>query len=105
VDLPLVDAPLLQLVAEHEGEGVVVPVAGGVRQWTCARYDPTAIVAARRLVDGGERSLRALAREGDVAVVEIAESEWAALAPRNVFFDIDTEADARRLGIDLPTRP
>ena len=105
VDLPCVEAPLLRLIAEHVGDGVVVPISGGVRQWTCARYDRPAIAAARRLVDRGERSLRALAQEGDVAVVEIAESEWAAVAPNDAFFDIDTEADARRLGIDLPTKP
>jgi molybdenum cofactor guanylyltransferase len=102
VDLPLVDAPLLALLAGHDVPGVVVPVAAGERQWTCARYDGSAVSAARDLLDRGVRSLRALVQE--VAIVEISEAEWRVVAPSDSFVDVDTAADAQRLGIDLPTR-
>ena len=100
VDLPLVDEPLLRLLAGHPGADTVVPDADGRLQVACARYGSDALVRANELVAAGERSLQALL----AAVVHdvLPEAEWRLVAPPDVFADVDTPADAAALGITLP---
>ena len=101
VDLPFVDAGLLELVARHGRPGAtVVPVAGGVAQPLCARYGPAALDDVAGLVDDGRRSLRALL---DATPYEtLAEREWRAVAPAYALDDVDTPEEAVRMGLEWP---
>jgi hypothetical protein len=65
----------------------------------CARYGGYALLAAESLVAGGIRALHELLDVIEYAVIH--ESEWQDVAPADAFVDIDTPADAARLGIDL----
>ena len=103
VDLPRVEPPLLRLVAGTETDGIAVPLAGDREQWVCARYGPRALERAHELLATGTRSLHALAAE--VPVVRIDAPEWRRVAPPDAFADVDTAADANRLGISLDPTP
>jgi len=100
VDLPLVDEALLCWLRDRPGEPTAVPAVDGRLQPVCARYGPDALVAAESLVTGGLRALHALfdVVEHDV----ITESEWQQVTTADSFTDVDTPADAARLGITLP---
>jgi len=98
VDLPFVDARLLELLANHPAAESVIPVAGGMRQSCCARYAPAALVAAADLVERGERAMHALLSA--VPVVEITEPEWRAVARADALADLDTPEDLTRHGVD-----
>ena len=98
VDLPFVEQPLLELLAQWPGDGVVVPVRDGRWQSCCARYDRSALDAAARLVAGGARSLHALLETTDV--VEVAERDWRAVAPLHALDDLDTPEDLARFGLE-----
>jgi len=99
VDLPFVEPPLLELLAGTDaGDGIVVPVAGGVRQPTCALYSRAALRRAEELVVEGERALQALL--GSSPVIEVAPAEWRAVAPSHALDDLDTPEDVERLGLD-----
>lgn len=100
VDLPRVDVGLLSLLRDWSGEPTVVPDDHGNLQPTCARYGPDALLAAQSLVVGGVRALHSLL---DVVDVDIIGPEvWIDVAPAGTFLDVDTPADAERLGIELP---
>jgi molybdopterin-guanine dinucleotide biosynthesis protein A len=103
VDLPHVDVPLLELLRDHQGAPTVVPDAGGRLQFVCARYGPDARRAAATLVRDGVRALHALLEVVDYDVV--TEQEWRRVAPTDAFVDVDTRADADRVGIDLSRLP
>jgi molybdopterin-guanine dinucleotide biosynthesis protein A len=99
VDLPNVAEPLLRLLRDRPGEPTAVPSVDGRLQMVCARYGPDSLLAAESLVVSGIRSLHEL-----LDVVEfdrIREVEWTAVATADAFADVDTPADALRLGIDL----
>jgi len=98
VDLPFVDQRLLELLVRHPAAETVVPMAGGMRQSCCARYAPAALAAAAELVEQGERAMHALLSA--VPIVEIAETEWRAVAPADALADLDTPEDLARHGID-----
>jgi molybdopterin-guanine dinucleotide biosynthesis protein A len=98
VDLPFVDAPLLGLLANHPAADTVVPVAAGIRQSCCTRYAPAALSVAAELVERGERALHALLEA--VAVVEVGEAEWRAVAPADALADLDTPEDLARHGVE-----
>ena len=98
VDLPFVDAPLLELLVNHPSADSVVPVAGGMRQSCCARCCPRALAAAAELVVQGQRAMHALLSA--VPVVEISEAEWRAVAPEDALADLDTPEDLTRHGVD-----
>lgn len=91
VDLPLVTEAIVEFVASYPGDATVVPVAAGEPQTCCARYASAALVAAADLVADGERSLRRLLAATTVDYVP---------ADANVFADVDTPADARRLALE-----
>jgi molybdopterin-guanine dinucleotide biosynthesis protein A len=97
VDLPFVDAPLLELLVHHPAGETVVPVAGGMRQSCCARYAHDALAVAADLVERGERAMHALLSA--VPVVEVAEAEWRAVAPADALADLDTPEDLARHGL------
>jgi molybdopterin-guanine dinucleotide biosynthesis protein A len=98
VDLPFVEAPLLELLVRHSAVGTIVPVAGGMRQSCCTRYAAGALSTAAELVANGQRALHALL--SIVPVVEVTEKEWRAVAPPDAFADVDTPEDLARHGID-----
>ena len=98
VDLPFIDARLLQLLVDHPAAETVVPMAGGMRQSCCARYAPAALATAGELVEQGERAMHALLSA--VPVVEITEPEWRAVAPAEALADLDTPEDLARHGLD-----
>jgi molybdenum cofactor guanylyltransferase len=100
VDFPNVTEALLVLLRDWRGEPTVVPSDGGNLQIACARYGGDALLAAHSLVVGGVRALRALLDVVEVDVVP--ESVWHMVAAPDAFVDVDTPADAARLGIDLP---
>jgi molybdopterin-guanine dinucleotide biosynthesis protein A len=97
VDLPFVDASLLDLIAHYPAEATVVPLAGGMRQSCCARYAPAALATAADLVARGERALHALLSAAPV--VEIPEGEWQTAAPADALADLDTPEDLARHGV------
>src|SRR4029077_20936600 len=99
-DLPNVDVPLLELLRDWPGCATAVPRSDGVLQTVCARYGPDALMAADSLVAGGVRALQALFEVMEFDVVEPA--DWSPVAPGGVFADIDTPADAARLGLGPP---
>jgi molybdopterin-guanine dinucleotide biosynthesis protein A len=98
VDLPFVDARLLELLVNHPSADSVVPVTAGMRQSCCARYAPAALVTAADLVARGERAMHVLLSA--VPVVEITEPEWRAVAPFDALADLDTPEDLARHGLD-----
>ena len=100
VDLPSVDVPFLRWLRDREGEPTAVLRVGGRLQPVCARYGPDALLAAGSLVAGGVRALHELFDVVDHDVVD--EREWAAIASADTFLDVDTAADAERLGITIP---
>jgi molybdenum cofactor guanylyltransferase len=100
VDFPNVAEALLELLRDWRGEPTVVPSDRGNLQIACARYGGDALLAAHSLVVGGVRALRALLDVVDVDVMP--ESVWHTVATPDAFADVDTPADAARLGIELP---
>jgi len=100
VDLPGVDEPFLHWLRDRPGEPTVVLRVDGRLQPVCARYGSEALLAAGSLVAGGVRALHELFDVVDHDVVEA--DEWRIVASPDTFLDVDTPADAQRLGIDLP---
>jgi molybdopterin-guanine dinucleotide biosynthesis protein A len=101
VDLPFVEVPLLRLLAGHEPTAAtLVPIAGGIPQSLCARYDAAACATAADLVAAGRRSLRALLDA--VPWQELPEDAWRAVAPPHALDDVDTPADLERFGLERP---
>lgn len=99
-DHPFVEAPLLRLLAGWPGAGSVVPLADGRPQYLCARYGPTSLDAARRLLAAGHAALRDLEGAGDVDYVR--EVRWRAVAPPHALADVDHPADLDRYGLPRP---
>jgi molybdopterin-guanine dinucleotide biosynthesis protein A len=95
-DLPLVEAPLLRLLAEWPGDGTAVPVLGDRLQYACARYGVTSLAAARARAAAGDTSLRAAAA---VDCDSVPEEVWQRVAPINALTDVDTPEDLARLGL------
>jgi molybdopterin-guanine dinucleotide biosynthesis protein A len=100
VDLPGVDEPLLEFLRDWPGEPTAIPAVAGRLQLVCARYGTDALMAAASLVAGGVRSLHELLDVVDHDVLE--EDAWRPVAAAEAFADVDTPADAARLGIKLP---
>jgi molybdopterin-guanine dinucleotide biosynthesis protein A len=97
-DLPLVTPELVAWLAAHEAPGSVVPLAGDHPQPLCARWSADAVLAARSLVEGGERAMRALVARPEVHLAPL--HEWAPGAGppgRWALEDADTPEDLDRL--------
>jgi molybdopterin-guanine dinucleotide biosynthesis protein A len=91
-DLPRLTVGLVELLASSPVAGCLVPMDRGRPQPLCARYDPAALVAARRLVAAGERSMTALLEQVDVTWLEPADWQAAAGDP-DALLDVDTPQD------------
>jgi molybdopterin-guanine dinucleotide biosynthesis protein A len=100
VDLPLLSSDLLHWLADRPGSGTVVPRVDGIAQSLCGRYARDAGALAAALLAAGERSVRALLAASSVEYVD--EDAWGGVAPRAVFTDVDTPADAARAGLEDP---
>jgi molybdopterin-guanine dinucleotide biosynthesis protein A len=100
VDLPRIDARLLELLRDWPGAPTVVPDVDGRLQTACGRYGGDALLAARSLVDGGVRRLHDLLDVVDVD--RIGADVWGAVATPSTFADVDTMDDAARLGVEPP---
>jgi molybdenum cofactor guanylyltransferase len=97
-DLPHARPAVDALVAAPAGAALVVPLdADGRAQYVCARYGADVVARAATLVATGERSLRAL-----VATVPAPQRSELTGLPADALADIDTVADARRWGVELP---
>ena len=103
VDLPNVPPVLLELLRDWPGASTAVPVVDGHAQLVCARYGADALLSAASLVEGGASSLRALL---DVVTHDLLDERvWGDVATADSFVDVDTPADAARLGIRLEGHP
>lgn len=100
VDLPLLTAALLRALVDAPAADAVVPRVDGRAQPLCARYSPAALEHAGLLVADGARSMHALLEV--LAVHWFDEPEWSAVVSARALVDVDTPADARRLGLDPP---
>lgn len=101
VDLPLVTVAVLRFLARFPGHGSVVPFVEGRAQPLCARYSARALGVAEELTSGGERSMDALLQALD-DLQWAGPRMWGAVASPEAFADVDTPADAERLGVRLP---
>ena len=91
-DLPFVTSDLVEFVVGKLGDAdVVCPVFQGRDQVLLACYAPVALELARRLIRGGERSLRALLAE--MVVNRIPEQAWSTVAPLEALMDVDTQEE------------
>jgi molybdopterin-guanine dinucleotide biosynthesis protein A len=100
VDLPFVEAAVVEWLVTHAAPESVVPVVDGRSQPLCARYSVDALATARDLVATGERSMRALLAA--IPVHEAHEDEWNEVATARTFRDVDTAEDADALGLSPP---
>ncbi|MBW3614114.1 MAG: NTP transferase domain-containing protein [Actinobacteria bacterium] len=89
-DLPRLATSLLRRLASHPSAASVVPLVDGRPQWLAARWSPSALVLAQRLVASGERRMAALSDE----VEWLDEPQWAAQ-----LVDVDTPAALDALGV------
>ncbi len=104
VDLPLVDAALLALVAGWPGDASAVPMQAGFPQLCCARYGTDALALLAGEPAGGEpaveaplRSLRGLLER--VGYSAIPEDDWQRVTRADALDDVDTPEDLARLGL------
>jgi molybdopterin-guanine dinucleotide biosynthesis protein A len=100
VDLPFVDEPLLRWLARWPADETVIPVAGGRAQLACARWSVAALREATHLRAAGCSALRDVERA--VPVTYVDEHEWGSITSIDAFTDVDTRADAQRLGLQDP---
>ena len=96
-DLPLVTDHLLEWLATQPGDGSVVPIVDGWRQPLLARWSPWDLRTAVQAVELGQRSLCGL--PGDTGTMFATEAMWSTVATAEVFSDIDTPEDLRRLEV------
>jgi molybdenum cofactor guanylyltransferase len=96
-DLPLLTDHVLRWLATRPGNGSVVPVVDGWRQPLLARWSPWDLRATVLAVGHGERSLCGF--PGNAETMLATEAMWSTVATAEVFFDIDTPDDLRRLGL------
>jgi len=103
VDLPFVDAPLLDWLADHPAPGAVVPRVDGIAQPLCARYRAADLDVASRLRVDGRAALRDLLAA--IPVTYVDEAAWSAITGRDAFTDVDTPDAVTRAGLELPPSP
>ncbi|MHB8378490.1 MAG: molybdenum cofactor guanylyltransferase [Acidimicrobiales bacterium] len=96
-DLPFLSERLLRFLRDWESPGSVVPIVRGRVQPLCARWGREDLDGARPLVNGGVRSLRHLATQPNVALLD--ESTWRDVVTEEQFFDVDTPDDLFRVGL------
>lgn len=91
-DLPFVDEDLVRMIADHPGEGSVVPTVESREQTVCARWSQATIAVARDAHAQGVRSLGVLLDGGDVTRLAV-DDRARALA------DVDSPSDLERFGL------
>jgi molybdopterin-guanine dinucleotide biosynthesis protein A len=96
-DLPFMTAAVLKAIAYRPGLASVVPLAGGKLQPLCARWSEADLFLASRLVDEGERSMKALL--GKAIFITFGPSDRPVWIGDEVFADVDTPADLKLLGL------
>lgn len=102
VDFPLMSADFLvklsSIVEKQNGLAhAFVPISGNHLQVSCAFYH---VVLAERLNDSfeaGERSIWNWLKAHEQLVTYISEERWAAWANSDVFFNLNTPEDLKRL--------
>jgi molybdenum cofactor guanylyltransferase len=94
-DLPLLTEHLLNWLATQPGDGSVVPIVDGWRQPLLARWSQRDLRTAVQAVERGQRSLCGL--PGSTGTMLANEAMWSTVATAEVFSDIDTPEDLRRL--------
>ena len=92
-DIPLLDVALVDLVANWDGDGSVVPVLDGRNQHSCSRWSAVAIARGRVATDGSVRSML-----GDDTTL-LGESVWRAVTAASGLVDADTPDDLDNLGL------
>jgi molybdopterin-guanine dinucleotide biosynthesis protein A len=95
-DLPFIEPALLELLRDWPGTGTVIPMVEDRAQYACARYGASALEAARLALRSGVLSLHALAHSQSEYLTE---AEWGDVVSADVFADVDTPDDLRRLGL------
>jgi molybdopterin-guanine dinucleotide biosynthesis protein A len=95
-DLPFVEAPVLQLLAEWPGAPTVIPTVDTRLQYVCARYGPDALERAGAALLAGEHALRILGHGDHDA---LGAEWWSVVGPPETFSDVDTPEDVIRLGL------
>ena len=103
VDLPFVDGPLLNWLADHPAPGAVVPRVDGIAQPLCARYRAADLDVASRLCVDGHAALRDLLAA--IPVTYVDETAWSAVTGPDAFADVDTPDAVTRAGLDWPPSP
>lgn len=102
LDLPGLDPAFLQALVDAPPAAAVVPRVDGRAQPLCARYAPDALHLAQEIRAAGEESMQALLVALGPGVRWYDEAEWSAVTTAECFADVDTPADARRLGLEVP---
>lgn len=91
-DLPLIEAALLEFVAQSLGDAdVALPVLDDRDQQLCACYSRRAADRAAVLVADGARSIRDLLDVVDVR--RLSEGQWTKAAPAIALWDVDDPED------------
>ena len=98
-DLPFLTEHVLKWLATRPGDGSVVPIVDGWRQPLLARWSPRDLRRAVQAVERGQRSLCGL--PGDTGTMLAPEAMWSSVATAEVFSDMDTPDDLRRLGVTV----
>ncbi|MDE3108260.1 MAG: NTP transferase domain-containing protein [Acidobacteriota bacterium] len=96
-DLALLTEELLALLRDWDGPGSAVPVVNGRLQPLCAKWCAHDLRDAEEHVKRGVRSLRYLATQPRVTLLD--ESAWGQVATATNFADVDSPADLDRLGL------
>jgi len=103
-DLPGVPAELLQRIAATAGDWVVPRHAGGIEP-LCALYRPRAIEALEAQVRRGDLALHHLAH-ADLEIRYLDSESLLDLGdPRDLFANVNTQDDLRRIASSVPHRP
>ncbi len=96
-DLPFISERLLKFLASWDSPGSVVPVVNGRPQPLLARWGHSDLEDIGSLIGRGVRSLRHLATQPGVILLD--QSQWEEVAHEREFSDVDSPGDLRRLGI------
>lgn len=103
-DLPRLSLRLLRTLARWGAPAStsVLPLLDARPQYLCARWSAAALERGVSLVDSGERRVQAAFDEGEVLF--LGEGELSSFDLATELADLDDEAAAAALGLELPPR-